>query len=533
MKITLSMVFDAISEHIPLSVQPNVPEFEILRVRLYDGKRSDGSGTLYIADIAQREELARLSRDQAALLFATQTLPPMEQGACGAAVCRAESGVQLLELCTDAMLCLQAWSSRLTETLLDADPLAGSMSLLAQVLHRPYGLIDRNFHLLYGTKGFVGTESMAQNPVLSATEIGQVVNDSGFDRRIREGGVFSYSFPGRLGQCWCCGIETGAFSALLLMAAGTQAPSAGEMALLRAAGEHIARVFPRYQTGRLIRSQNDALHELFRSMMFSSQKYSSANAERTLRNYGWTAQHDYTLVQLGFPQGSRWRLALENLCSQLETIAPGSCAVGGESGIVWVFNRTENGTSLLRREFTEYLNTAVDALGCHAGVSYSFSGLGNIRMYQQQAEAALELGRKADPHKTVFFFREYTLEFIFNRLTSGHVAFYMLHSAVFTMLNYDMKNGTNYFETLRKYAECAGNVTQAAKELFLHRTTLIRRLERINELADRDVTSPDDLFLLQFSFRLINWKYQNCTPEELLLQIERSYHAWNHEDVGA
>lgn len=52
------------------------------------------------------------------------------------------------------------------------------------------------------------------------------------------------------------------------------------------------------------------------------------------------------------------------------------------------------------------------------------------------------------------------------------------------LLNYDRVNKSNYVQTLRVYLSNNCNMTQTARQLFLHRHTLINRLEKIEEISD-------------------------------------------------
>ena len=55
------------------------------------------------------------------------------------------------------------------------------------------------------------------------------------------------------------------------------------------------------------------------------------------------------------------------------------------------------------------------------------------------------------------------------------------------LLSYDKQNNTNYVYTLRIYLSNNGNMTQAAKQLFVHRHTLIKRLEKIASIGCLDL----------------------------------------------
>lgn len=52
------------------------------------------------------------------------------------------------------------------------------------------------------------------------------------------------------------------------------------------------------------------------------------------------------------------------------------------------------------------------------------------------------------------------------------------------LLNYDKVNNTNYVQTLRIYLSNNGNMTQTAAQLFVHRHTLIKRLDKISSIGN-------------------------------------------------
>lgn len=47
--------------------------------------------------------------------------------------------------------------------------------------------------------------------------------------------------------------------------------------------------------------------------------------------------------------------------------------------------------------------------------------------------------------------------------------------------------GTQYYKTLECYVKCRYNAAHTAKELFIHRSTFLNRLERIKELTKLDL----------------------------------------------
>lgn len=55
------------------------------------------------------------------------------------------------------------------------------------------------------------------------------------------------------------------------------------------------------------------------------------------------------------------------------------------------------------------------------------------------------------------------------------------------LLNYDKVNNTNYVQTLRIYLSNNGNMTQTARQLFVHRHTLIKRLTKMSQVGQLDL----------------------------------------------
>ena len=58
-------------------------------------------------------------------------------------------------------------------------------------------------------------------------------------------------------------------------------------------------------------------------------------------------------------------------------------------------------------------------------------------------------------------------------------------------------------KTLRTYLDENLNATRTAEALFIHRSTLLYRLEKIKEILQYDLDDPDENFYLSFSFRLL------------------------------
>ncbi|MEG2259738.1 MAG: helix-turn-helix domain-containing protein, partial [Oscillospiraceae bacterium] len=62
---------------------------------------------------------------------------------------------------------------------------------------------------------------------------------------------------------------------------------------------------------------------------------------------------------------------------------------------------------------------------------------------------------------------------------------------------------TEYVKTLRLYLESSLNAVQTSKQLFIHRSTFLYRLDKIRELTGIELDNRDTLLYLMLSFKMI------------------------------
>lgn len=68
--------------------------------------------------------------------------------------------------------------------------------------------------------------------------------------------------------------------------------------------------------------------------------------------------------------------------------------------------------------------------------------------------------------------------------------------------SYDKRKNTDLLATLETYLECAGNLTKTSERLFVHRNTLIQRLDRLQSLCDIDLQERGNWLTLQVAIKV-------------------------------
>jgi len=70
------------------------------------------------------------------------------------------------------------------------------------------------------------------------------------------------------------------------------------------------------------------------------------------------------------------------------------------------------------------------------------------------------------------------------------------------LAEHDARRGLGLLETLETYLACGGNIARAAERLYVHRNTLVQRLDRIGELLGVAPHAPEQWLPLQVALAL-------------------------------
>ena len=137
------------------------------------------------------------------------------------------------------------------------------------------------------------------------------------------------------------------------------------------------------------------------------------------------------------------------------------------------------------------------------GVSNHFESLYEIRRYFRQALAALDIGIVEKPEEWVYRFSDYALTYIFRKAEEEFPPEELLSPVYYRLKEYDAKNNTDYINTLRVYLKNQQNAVQTAKDLFIHRGTILYRIKRICEIGETDLKEPNDLLHLYITLHMM------------------------------
>lgn len=128
------------------------------------------------------------------------------------------------------------------------------------------------------------------------------------------------------------------------------------------------------------------------------------------------------------------------------------------------------------------------------GISKSSQDITGIKRSYQEAEKAIDIGEKLGLATNVFAYNQ--LDFYDYLIHYPLRTREQCYDNIRYLLRYDEENNTELTQTLLGFLEYKFNMSETAKALYIHRNTLINRLNKIKELLYNDLETMDDLMPL-------------------------------------
>ena len=235
----------------------------------------------------------------------------------------------------------------------------------------------------------------------------------------------------------------------------------------------------------------------------AGEALSQAALESALVNAGHDPDAEYVvaLIERSFTnEGEEGRAYLAR---RLELAWPGVYCFLAE-GKLYLLADISNAASEEEagRDFLRYLPTVARDSLLKVGLSRVFREMSQFGAALLQAQAAFAQGSFMEPSSWVYRFDDYALEWLLSRARGGLPADCVCHPAVSELARYDSEHNAELLDTLAAFIRCRYNATAAADELYVARSTLLNRLERICALTGVALDNHEERLYLELSLAL-------------------------------
>ena len=246
-------------------------------------------------------------------------------------------------------------------------------------------------------------------------------------------------------------------------------------------------------------SGNPALKQQLVRASYPTFKYNTRSAG-ALSSLGWKNEDEYQFFIFRSLYKNRDAGITDYMLRHFERLLPGSCAAADGELILLIRNITRNPMpfSAVRSALADFLRENL----YKTGVSNHFHSFSLLRGAYLQAEAAMTLGSERDPMFWYYLFEDYLEEYIIQQVSKEIPAEMLVLPALAELIRHDRERGTSYAETLRVLAEENYNTSRTAKRLFIHRSTLQDRLERLHQIVDIGLDDSTTRALIWLGFQI-------------------------------
>lgn len=187
----------------------------------------------------------------------------------------------------------------------------------------------------------------------------------------------------------------------------------------------------------------------------------------------------------------------------------------------FVINLNETDIALIKevkpnvdpRDLEKLARSISDSLGAEfyshvlVGIGTTVEGIKDLARSFREAQVALEVGKVFDTEKTIVSYDNLGIARLIYQLPTTLCEMFL--KEVFKRGSIDTLDQETLF-TIQKFFENNLNVSETSRKLFVHRNTLVYRLEKIKKLTGLDLREFDDAIV--FKVALMVKKYLDSNP---------------------
>ena len=138
-----------------------------------------------------------------------------------------------------------------------------------------------------------------------------------------------------------------------------------------------------------------------------------------------------------------------------------------------------------------------------AGISSPFTDILQINDYVDQADYALHRVTESNCKDTIYSFQDHILEYMLSQCIKDISLPNLYPHGLQALIEYDKKKQSDYVKTLDIYLQNEMNATKTAEALYLHRSSVLKRLKKIENQFGIDLSDSNTRLHLLICLKLL------------------------------
>lgn len=242
-------------------------------------------------------------------------------------------------------------------------------------------------------------------------------------------------------------------------------------------------------------------YDMFLKDLFTKQFDDENMARKHLAYLGIEPQKYFYLIATGFTHDSKKIMATPYYQEQFSSIFKNS--ITGSFGNRFITLVSVSSKDAFFSRIHSRLETFLTMNHMLSAISYSFDQLYSASIYAKQCHSLLSDRIVSYTEQPVIFYEDFYLKHLINLTGQPSAVKASIHPSINDMIRNDNEQGTEYIYTLQTYFKNNRSMPATAKALFIHKSTLFYRFDKMKQLFDIDINDPNKLFAYEYSLKIL------------------------------
>lgn len=221
-----------------------------------------------------------------------------------------------------------------------------------------------------------------------------------------------------------------------------------------------------------------------------------------LKSYSYKFKSKFVLLTFDISKYEAINKRPRYLSSNLEVFLNGKSSIYYEEYIVVLYDfNGDRFSSVFAEEKYSNFEKFVTENNIFLGISKEFNELLSSRKNFEDTVKTIEISKKLNKDSNINFYKDIQFYDFISEAQSSVDFMNFFYDDLNILLDYDNKNGTEFYHTLYVYLKNNQNIVLSSKELFIHRNTMKYRLGKIVKLTNINFKDEEKMFQLYFSIK--------------------------------
>lgn len=250
--------------------------------------------------------------------------------------------------------------------------------------------------------------------------------------------------------------------------------------------------------GRINREQiSEGTRNVFLKLMLEQTPLSQDELHYWERYINWS-KSGYHYIAMIVPQNHMSSQEILTVYNLLHTLFSQHLLTTYNQRIIMMYQADDPA----EEEISGSLKELSEQYGLKTVLSLPFQGTEKLHYYYHQCLAALRYGDLLEPGKYLYYYYHYALEHMI-QVSSLEEAVYLVHPDIVRLWGTRFQDGSDKIELLFTYFNHECSFVNTAKELYVHRNTVVYRIRKLAEDMIYDINDVYTRDYMKMSIRIL------------------------------